>query len=232
MNIAIIPARGGSKRLKRKNIRDIAGKPLMCWTIESAISSNIFDHIIVSTDCTSIQKVASAYDVICDHLRPEELATDESSTFDVVRYEINRLEARINSKIETVTILQPTSPLRSAEDICRAKKIYDLDNVDSVISVCEAEHPLEYYNYLPFDKSMKGFFCDDKGLRSQDFKIAYRLNGAIYMFKRDLAYSDTGIYTEGSKAYLMSHYDSVDIDTQFDFDFAECLLSKRSVSGI
>ena len=117
MKIAIIPARGGSKRLPGKNIKLLGGKPLIAWTIEAAIKSNIFDHIFVSTDSEEIASVSRDYGAKVPFLRPAELASDTATTNDVVTHLVEWFEKEYNKEVTTVAILQPTSPLRNAQHI-------------------------------------------------------------------------------------------------------------------
>lgn len=119
MIIAIIPARGGSKRLPGKNIKDLAGKPMIAWTIEAAIQSDIFDHILVSTDDEEIAKISKAFGANVPFLRPAEISTDHATTNDVVTHMVDWIENKYGQTVSIVTILQPTSPLRTAADIAQ-----------------------------------------------------------------------------------------------------------------
>ena len=221
--LAVIPARGGSKRLPRKNVLDLAGKPLISWTIESAKKSKYIDHCIVSTDDTEIAAISKKFnaDVL---IRPCELATDTATSIDVV---IHVIESQ-NKKYDYVILLQPTSPLRTAHHIDEAIELLFEKNACAVISVCETDHSPLWSNTLSEDGSLYDFIRDDiKGKRSQDLSIYYRLNGAIYIYEvKKIKSIGECPYSEDSYAYKMNIVSSVDIDTYLDFDYAEFLMLK------
>ena len=222
--IAIIPARSGSKGLPGKNIRMIAGKPLIAWTIESALEAKIFYRVIVSTDSPAIADVAQKWGAEVPFLRPEELAGDNSSSYDVINYTLKQIED-IGLK-DWVMMLQPTSPLRSSKDI----KDMVLERTDtdflSFVSVCPFSHPVEWINTIPENGSMKDFLSPgvDKNPR-QNYKKNYILNGALYLSRVDYYLENRGFFGNKTKAFVMSEEKSIDIDTLFDFRLAECVLA-------
>lgn len=220
MNIAIIPARGGSKRLPGKNIKDLAGKPLIAWTIEAALKSNMFEHVFVSTDCEKIVQVSKAFGAEVPFLRPAEIATDTATTNDVVTHLVDWFEKKHNKEVTTVAILQPTSPLRNAQHIKEAFKIMRDKHTKAVVSVCELEHPIQFCNTLGLDGSMDGFIDSKNIQRTQDLEPYYRLNGAIYLFSRNYVSKLSELYSEGTYSYLMSNESSIDIDVENDFNLA------------
>ncbi|GKX51178.1 acylneuraminate cytidylyltransferase family protein [Budvicia aquatica] len=224
LNIAIIPARGGSKRLPDKNIKILAGKPLIVWTIEAALESRLFDLVVVSTDSQVIADVAIKSGAIVPYLRPAALASDTSTTNDVVRHMVEWIESN-HDVVSQVTLLQPTSPLRDANDIKEAMTVYENKEAQSIISVCALEHPLQYCNRLPENLSMNGFIPITSNQRSQDLEPYYRVNGAIYIFNRKYVGSLSDIYSQRSFAYIMDKVKSVDIDDEFDFKMAEFIVS-------
>ncbi|WP_036513256.1 cytidylyltransferase domain-containing protein [Nitrincola nitratireducens] len=226
MNIAVIPARGGSKRLPGKNIREIAGKPMIAWSIEAAIDSKVFDRVIVSTDDENIANISLQHGAEVPFLRPFELATDTATTKDVIEHLIKWLKNKQNVDVEILGILQPTSPLRTAADIQKSYAEMINKSASSVISVCQLEHPLEFCNKIPLSGSMKGFIDSKKTRRSQDYEIYYRINGAIYLIDMRKSGFD-GLYSDGSFSYVMSTNRSVDIDTEDDFFIAKCLLENK-----
>ncbi len=229
LNIAIIPARGGSKRLPGKNIKLLAGKPLISWTSRAAIDSGIFDMVIISTDSQSIADVVmSDAGVTFPGLRPAELATDTATTNDVVSHVVRWVENQF-ARVAMVTILQPTSPLRTAQHIKEAMKLYQDKQATAIVSVCELAHPIQLCNRLPPDLSMNGFISHGTNLRSQDLESFYRINGAIYMFERKHVGDLSSIYCDRSYAYLMDYSSSVDIDNDFDFALAEFIINKYGV---
>ncbi len=226
--VAIIPARGGSKRLPGKNIKPLAGKPLIAWTIEAAIESNCFDKVVVSTENSEIASVAVAYGAEVPCLRPANLATDSTPTGPVLEHMSKFIEAREKINIEALCLLQPTSPLRLVKDIITSKKLFEEKSADAVVSVVEADTKLSISNYLPADLSLNGFISEIK--RTQDSKRLYQLNGAIYWMKRCLIDDLSKIYRgHSSYAYVMPAENSVDIDTEFDFAWGEFLLGRRRV---
>lgn len=226
MTIAVIPARGGSKRLPKKNIKMLAGKPLIRWTIDAALEYGEFDMVIVSTDSQEIADIAVLAGATIPFLRPAELATDTATTNDVITNIVDWVENH-HGKVDRVALLQPTSPLRDASDIRNALSLYDERSALSVISVCELEHPLQYCNKLPDDLSMNGFLPEITNKRSQELESYFRLNGAIYIFDRRFVGSLEKIYSEGSFAYIMKKENSVDIDDTFDFVMAETLFDLK-----
>lgn len=129
--------------------------------------------------------------------------------------------------VELVTLLQPTSPLREADNIKDAMKLYEEKNASSVISVCELDHPIQYCNRLPSDRSMNGFISVTANKRSQDLEPYYRLNGAIYIFARRFVGALSEIYSDGAFAYVMDKNSSVDIDEQLDFLLATLIIEKN-----
>lgn len=225
-NIAIIPARGGSKRLPGKNIKKLFGKPLIEWTIDSALKSKCFDKVIVSTDSVEIMEIAVHAGAEVPYLRPPELSTDTATTNDVITDVVDWLEQK-GVEITTVMILQPTSPLRTEKDIEQAFELMYEKKAEAIVSVCKVEHPIQYCNILPDDLSLNNFIDLENIKRSQDLPAFYRINGAIYLFNRSYVSNISKIYSEGTYAYIMNNSNSIDIDEQIDFDFAEILMSKR-----
>ncbi len=221
--IAIIPARGGSKGLPGKNIKDLNGKPLIAYTIEAALKSKCIDDIILSTDDENIQFIATEYGARSPFLRPPELATDDALATDTYIYTIETMEEMTNTAIEDFMVLQPTSPLRTAQDIDSAYQLFRNHNADSVISYTEEVHPITWHKYLEEDGRILNIF-DDKMVNRQALRKSYYPNGAIYIFKTSLI-RKRQFYTHNSFAYLMPRERAVDIDMIDDFKFAEYLMS-------
>lgn len=221
MKIAIIPARGGSKRLPGKNIKLLAGKPMIAWTIEAAIESQVFDHIFVSTDDQEIAEISKRYGAEVPFLRPVELATDEATTNDVVTHLVEWYETEYGKQVSTVAILQPTSPLRNAQHIKEAMQLMREKSAKAVVSVCELEYPIQFCNQLGPGGSMDGFIKTENIKRTQDLKPYYKLNGAIYIFKKKYVGNLHELYSKGTYAYKMKAGNSIDVDTLKDFKWAE-----------
>ena len=221
--LAIIPARGGSKRLPRKNVLPLSGKPLIVWTIEAGLNSKYIDRVIVSSEDVEILKISvdAGSEII---QRPQKLATDKASTFSVVEHVINEIDGHY----DFIILLQPSSPLRSSKHIDNAFDLLVAKDADGIISVCKTEHSPLWANILPEDGSMVQFIKGEiKGMRSQNLPIYYRLNGAIYLCKKDKLISEKSfLLKENIFAYQMNRRHSVDIDEKFDFDLAEHLMEE------
>ena len=154
--LAIIPARAASKRLVNKNIQQLNGKPLICWTIDSAKKSRYIDKIVVSTDSKEIQSLATDSGVEAPFIRPAILSNDTADSLSVLKHSIEFFK----NQFEYVILLQPTSPLRNSDDIDNALEIID-DNILAIVSVCKTEHSPLWTNVLPQDLSMKNFLKEE-----------------------------------------------------------------------
>jgi CMP-N,N'-diacetyllegionaminic acid synthase len=230
--LALVVARGGSKRLPHKNVLDLAGKPVIAWTIEAGKKSKYVDRVVVSTDDEEIAKVSKLCGADVPFRRPEELAGDRAKSVDVVRHAIDVLKAK-DDIYEFCLLLQPTSPLRTAEHIDAAVELLLEKKADSILSVSKTAHPVEWVNTLPKDLSMDGFFCPEfDGMRSQDFPDRYQVNGAIYINRiSSLLQSSSLINCGKAYAYIMSQECSVDIDDYVDYLLAGVLLGDAQKSG-
>jgi CMP-N,N'-diacetyllegionaminic acid synthase len=174
--LAIIPARGGSKRLPKKNVLDLNGKPLIEWSIEAGLKSKYIDKVVVTSDAAEILDIAESSGVSVIN-RPVELASDTATTFDAIKHTINNV-----NNYDYIVLLQPTSPLRTAQHIDEAIEILFERSADAVVSVCEVDHSPLWSNTLPNNDNMSNFIRDDVlNKRSQDLEVYYRLNGAIYI---------------------------------------------------
>lgn len=229
-NIAIIPARSGSKGLKDKNIKLLNGKPLMAYTIEAAIESKQFSEVHVSTDSKKYAKIAEEYGANVPFLRSEELSSDSASTWDTVLFVLEKYK-QIGKEYDTFAVLQPTSPLRTAQDIRKAYEMYERRNAKSVVSICEMEHSPLWSNTLDENGTLDNFIPKELLSRRQELPTYYRLNGAIYisdvwyfMEKRTL-YHDKGV------PYIMTGEASVDIDNIIDFELVKVLMKKYKKRG-
>lgn len=218
--LMIVPARGGSKRLPRKNLLPLRGKPLIGWTIEAAINSGLADRIVISSDDDEILSVSARYDVVLMR-RAATLASDTASTVDVVLDSIQRLESE-GEIYDVVVLLQATSPLRRADDIAGALNVYLAGQGKCVVSVCETDHPVEWCGSVTEDGRLKGFDVFS-GLRSQDYDRSYRLNGAIYISDIERFKQTKSFYTGDVLAFVMDKLNSIDIDTEIDFLICQAL---------
>ena len=215
--LAIIPARGGSKRLPRKNILDLCGKPLISWSIEAALKSKYISKVVVSSDDEEILNISSNFgaDII---KRPYELANDTATTFDAIKHTIDNLE-----KYDYIILLQPTSPLRNENQIDEAIELLEEKQADAIVSVCEMDHSPLWSNTLPKDGNMNNFLRDEVlNKRSQDLEKYYRVNGAVYICKTDKLLENKSFFLKDNIfAYIMDRKSSIDIDEEIDFLFAQ-----------
>lgn len=230
--LGLIPARGGSMRLPRKNLLPLAGKPLLARTVEAARNARYLDRVVLSTDNLEIAAIGREFGADVPFLRPVKLASDTASTVDVALHALRSLQAQ-GEHYDFVVILQPTSPLRSSADIDAAIELLLVKRADAVISVCETDHPPEWCNPLPDDLSMASFFRPGiRRTRSQDLPRSYRLNGAVYVYNcRRLLVSGSLEMDDNSYAYIMPRERSVDIDSEIDFELAEFLCRRLGVGG-
>ncbi len=222
--IAIIPARGGSKGLPGKNVRPLNGKPLIAYAIEEALKAKHIDRVIISTDDEEIARVAVEYGAELPFMRPAELASDTAMAIDNYIYTIGRLEEEGGKPIDAFVVLQPTSPLRIAEDIDGAIELFKQKGADSVISYCQEAHPVSWHKYL----DEEGRFVDifDANIKNrQENRVSYYPNGAVYVFRTSMI-RERKYYTDKSYAYVMPRMRSVDIDFIEDFEYAEYLLNR------
>lgn len=221
--LAIIPARGQSKRLKNKNILDFIGKPLIAYTINAALKSAYLDRVVVSSENKTILEISRKFGAETLK-RPKNIAKDTSSTFDVIKHAVNSLRG-----FKYIVVLQPTSPLRNEKHIDKAINFLEKKKADAVISVCREDHSPLWCNVLPKNKSMKGFLKEEiLNKRSQDLKKFYRLNGAIYICKIKKLLEEKSLFLKDKIfAFEMPINKSIDIDTKLEFVTAKYLLTKN-----
>lgn len=229
-NLAIIPARSGSKGLKDKNIKILNGKPLIAYTIEAAIKSGLYSHVMVSTDSREYAKIATEYGAEVPFYRSETTSSDSASSWDVVK-EVLAEYKKSGIEFDNFTLLQPTSPLRDFTDIQNAFRIFSEKSAVAVVSVCEMEHSPLWSNTLPDDDSMDGFLNVASNCQRQKLEKFYRINGAIYFVNVKSFYENTDLYRSGCYAYKMPPNKSVDIDTELDFKIAETVIKQTEGFG-
>lgn len=223
--VAVIPARGGSQRLPRKNIRMLAGKPLIAWSIEAAINSKSIDLVVVSSDDNEILEEARKYPVEVVK-RPDHLATPTATTVDTLIHCLDELPSG-GQPFGQIMLLQPTSPLRTSEDIDRAVALKKESATSSLISVCECEHSPLWSNVLDEKGAMDDFLHPVLlNKRGQDLPVYYRLNGAIYISDINEFLTHRGFFMPNSRAYIMPVERSVDIDIEMDFKLCQLMLGE------
>ena len=219
--LAIVPARGGSKRLPKKNVLLLNNKPLIAYSIEAGLSSKYKDTLVVSSDNEEILNLSKDFGSRTI-VRPDYLASDTATTFDAIKHTLQTFD-----DYDYLVLLQPTSPLRTQKHIDEAIELLGEKNADAIVSVSEMEHSPLWSNTLPDDKSLFGFLADEiKDKRSQDLEKYFRINGAIYICRIDRFLKDeTFFFEDNIFAYEMSRNSSIDIDEEIDFRLAEVMMS-------
>lgn len=227
--LAVIPARGGSKGVLRKNIRPVNGKPLIAYTIEEALKSKVVSRVIVSTEDPEIADIALRLGADVPFVRPAELAKDQTLMVPVVKHALSFVEAEEGLQYDYVILLQPTAPLRLAEDIDGAFAKLASTGADSVISVCQVDdvHPIRMKKIV--DDRIKAFCIEEtEGTRRQDLPAAFMRNGAIYAARRSTLMDKDSLRGDDSRPYVMPRERSVSIDNELDMKLAAIMLSERS----
>jgi len=229
--LAIIPARGGSKSVPRKNIRKLNGKPLIAYTIEAANEiKDKFHKIIVSTDDEEISEISKMFGAEVPFLRPKELAGDKTPTYPVLQHAVHFVENQDSIKIDLVMLLQPTTPFRNTEDISNSIKLSQTSDSDSVISVVQvfSTHPIlmkKIENGVLTHYSIE----EKEGTPRQLYEpAAYMRNGAIYLTKRDVLINNNSIWGNSITPYIMPQERSYNIDDEIDFLSSEMILRNQS----
>jgi len=222
--LGIIPARGGSKGLPRKNIKEFAGKPLIAWTIEEAHKSGYLDRVILSSDDAEIIKIAKKWRCEVPFIRPSRLAQDETPGIEPVIHAINT----INEKYDYIVLLQPTSPLRTVDDIDGCIGFCAGKGEPACISVCPADKNPYWMHTLTGDGRLRPVLRAEKpAARRQDLPAVYTENGAVYVAKTDYLLREKRFITEETLAYIMPARRSLDIDNETDFLFGSLLIKEN-----
>lgn len=226
--LVVITARGGSKGVLRKNIRMVAGQPLIGYAIKAALGAgDRIYKVIVSTDDEEIAEVAKKCGADVPFLRPAELASDTAASLPVVQHAVDSIENQDGVKIDWSLLIQPTNPFVTGGDIIRMIDMID-ENVTSVVSVVDATsvHPLKI---LKMEDGYLQPYCADaeQGVRRQDLGSVYRRNGALYMTRRDILMKDNNLYGTHIKPYVMGDETAIDIDTELDLRLADFMLRNR-----
>ncbi|HEV8341074.1 MAG TPA: acylneuraminate cytidylyltransferase family protein [Candidatus Binatia bacterium] len=225
--LGVIPARGGSKGIPRKNIRIVAGRPLIAYTIEVAQRSSRLTRTVVSTEDEEIAEVARLLGAEVPFRRPRELATNEAPSVSVACHALDFVEKEEGRRYDCLALLEPTSPLRKAEDVDGAIALLEESGADSVVSLCRLEAPHPAKLKILQDGRIKPFLPElwREGLQRQELSPVYFLNGGIYAVKRDFLIESQTFWGEKTLPYLMPEDRSVNIDTWFDLKLVECLIT-------
>lgn len=227
--IAIIPARGGSKGLPGKNIKNLCGKPLIAYSIEVAKKSKYIDRVIVTTDSKEIADVALKYGAEVPFFRPDNLASDSASAVDVYIHAAEFMRDNHDVNIEKFMVLLPTAPLRDTEDINCAVELFNSKGANTLISMKEAETPVSWYYTMENNNVVKNAgFSEENAISNRQMNSKYYIpNGAIYILDYNLLKEKRTYYDDTTIAYVMTAEKSIDIDFEFDFRLAECLMSSK-----
>lgn len=227
--LGVIPARGGSKSVPRKNIALLHGKPMLAYTIEAARQSQRLTHFVVSSEDEEIIAVARQWGAEAPFMRPAELATDEAPTRPVVQHAVREMERRLGITFDYVVLLQPTTPLRQAADIDAALDKLIATGADSVVSVVDvgANHPARMRQIVD-DQLIELPIREAKEMqRRQELPPIYIRNGAVYAVRRYVLMEQDTMIGQVCRPYVMPESRSVNVDSRLDFLMAELLLRKE-----
>ena len=221
--IALIPARGGSKGILRKNIKTFNSKPLIYWSIKAALNSNYIDRVIVSTEDEEIAQIAESFSAEVPFLRPKELAKDDTPGIEPVIHALENLP-----DIKDLLLLQPTSPLRKTNHIDEIFKLRSKMNSDSAVSISLSNKHLDLFFNINEKSQIKPYSKDFKALPRQKYQSLFTLNGSLYLSSRKSLLNNKSFFSPSTIGYIMPERYSIDIDTQLDWDIAEFLMTKSN----
>jgi CMP-N,N'-diacetyllegionaminic acid synthase len=227
--LCTICARGGSKGIKNKNIRELCGKPLISYTIEQAKNSNLFDHIVISTDSDDIAAIAKKYGGEVFFKRSVEMASDTAGKLDVIRDAFIRSEEYYNRVFDYLIDLDATSPLRNVADIINSFNQFKKDNNDNLITAMPSRRS-PYFNIVEQSEDGKVYLSkklDNAIVRRQDAPKTYDMNASIYIWKREAILNENTLFLENTGLYVMPEERSIDIDSELDFKFVEFLMKEK-----
>lgn len=219
-NLCIIPARGGSKRIPRKNIKDFLGKPIIAYSIEVALSSGLFDEVMVSTDDNEIAKVAQQYGAKVPFMRSSGNANDFATLADVL-LEVVTAYSKKERYFTNICCILPTAPLVTSQRLTQAYSKLEENNLDSVIPVVEFSYPI--YRALEFNetKHLKMIWPEHSTTRSQDIKSAYHDSGSFYWIKSNCLEAEKTLFCKKSGGIIVPEIETQDIDSKTDWQLAE-----------
>ncbi len=227
MLVGLIPARGGSKGIKRKNIKEIFGKPLIAWTIRQALETKSLDKVIVSTDDDEIANISVDYGAEVPFIRPKRIALDDSPGISNVLHLLEHIP-----KVSKILYLQPTSPLREIEDILNIIELQNKHDADSCISLSKApKHPSWMYK-LENNRKMNPIFCEESASRRQDLSDVFVINGALYLGNAEFYKREKKFINSETLGYIMPKERSIDIDDMDDWMLAELKLKVKYQKNI
>ncbi|MCB1422187.1 MAG: acylneuraminate cytidylyltransferase family protein [Nitratireductor sp.] len=219
--LAVIPARGGSKGIPRKNIRAFCGKPLIVWTIEAALEAKGLNRVVVSSDDEEIMEISKAAGADVPFVRPSEIARDDTPGIDPVLHATEMLQG-----FDEIMLLQPTSPLRNGSDIEAVIALKHESGAPAAVSLTAANHPPFWMYGLDSNARMVPFGNDPAPSRRQDAPQAYYLNGAVYLADTQWLKGTRSFLSDETVGYIMPQERSVDIDSPLDWKFAEFMMKE------
>lgn len=227
--LAIIPARGGSKGLSKKNIKELCGKPLIAWSIDAGLKSKYLDEVMVTTDSPEIADIAKKYGASVPFLRPDELASDTATSFDAIKHTIDFYKTELQKEFDYIVLLEPTSPLREDSDIDNAIENLFNSIADSIVGISKTEDQNPAFLVLKDTKSfISGYENKNmKVLRRQDIKDVYFFEGTIYISKTDILMDKKTFYHENTIGYEVPKYKSLEIDDIDDFIMVEAIMKHK-----
>ena len=222
MNICVIPARAGSRRIPRKNIKEFNGKPIIAYSIEAALKSNCFSQVIVSTDDDEISDVAKKYGAYVPFVRPDELSNDYVGTIPVIKHTIEWMEDN-NNYIENVCCLYATAPFIQSKIISKAYQQLKNSSADYCFSVTSFAFPIQRAIRIVQDNKVDMFYPEHFNTRSQDLEEAYHDAGQFYWGKAQAFKAELPLFSEVATPYVLPRYLVQDIDTMEDWIRAEVM---------
>lgn len=231
--LGIIPARAGSKGIPNKNLKSLATRPLLAYTIESAMLSGVIDRLILSTDSPEIARLGDSLGVEVPFLRPSDLAQDDTPMLPVIKHAISSLE-KTQWYPKIIVLLQPTAPLRTPEHIKKAIYLLKTKNCQSVVSVVPVpNHYSPLYVMKIKNDRLINFLDEGKSIiRRQDVTPAYSRDGTVYVVRRDLIMNENTIYGENCYPLILSRKESINLDNWEDWEKAETLLSQKKDNNV
>jgi CMP-N,N'-diacetyllegionaminic acid synthase len=226
--LGIIPARGGSKGIPNKNLKPLAGRPLLAYTADAARESGVIDRLILSTDSREIAQLGASLGIEVPFLRPADLARDESAMLPVLEHAVAEIE-QTGWKPDVVVLLQPTAPLRRPEHVKRAVEMLEKSGCDSVVSVIEIpSHYAPHFAMKIVNGRLDYLLPEGRHItRRQDVEPAYSRDGTVYTFRRDVLMEQHTIYGLDCRPIVLPLNESVNLDSREDWEEAERILSKE-----
>jgi len=227
--LAIIPARGGSKGLPGKNIKELCGKPLIAWSIEAGLECQYLDEIVVTTDCQKIANISRKYGASVPFLRPGFLSTDTATSFDVIKHTVEYYKNELGKEFDYIVLLEPTSPLRKFNDIeIPIRRLID-SHADAIVGICKTEDQNPAFLVTKNkNECITGYESTNmKVLRRQDIQDVYFFEGTIYISKINILLKRKTFYHENTIGYEVPKFKSLEIDDIEDFVMVEAMMKYK-----